>query len=809
LEMAGPPVAPHSGSLHLPLAHQSQQQSCLNVTTPEEEQAKCDQSPKKDKMCELLSAQTLQVHDLQESCMDVTTPEIQQQRDLSGQVPSNEDQRVAGLGDSILPDVEITAAPVSSCYEMDGVCHQHDDCNLLDKRSPSVKRGAEETSGDQMMIDAKKQRLSCDSTITSDIERDLEGSYVQKITHTDSLSRSLSVKERLQNLSCVKSNLTEAGESNLITMSNVGHGALGVGLEKCNEVNYGIVNAGNTSKDISYEGHDPSKNGGSPVPALSSLSFKDFSQRLLPSAVRSAEEKIRVQDQSGHPVSKLIHDEQKTTIHNREQVEMKNDKDQDVMNIEKKIIYENNKEKMINEEEQPILLTTFSDLESQKSSVECPNNPEAAPADSSEHESTNLNNISDNSVDKHIPSNYPVETSDLILTAASSEQKVVLISNASNCLSFKSVTIPLIGTLQILNNSKQEVEGYKVDDNEMKVDDKQKHEVNSDPMACNLEVQTKDLTFEENSKFTNIEEVKNFNVSEVEEVQETSESIRGAQDKIKTNNDGKFSNDYEMVDTEGGNYKMTNLVSQISTKFNSEELTVFSDLVSRQVSSETPDSARWRLMEHCMVSNIAVFSWLENSMVLVLHLGEKLKPKKSRKSLGRPIGHWTVSKLYLDSVHRDETVDDPIDEVFDAAHFSVIRKFPESTLRAQCPNTYSLSSLLKSITAYVIPAHSFFTSLNYTRHNFYPFSVANNIVTVGFVSTVLGQAFDIQVDFSAGFGSAPSTFSIVTTIGPVNMEVVTKLVTGVNPGPDYIKDVTIRVEQYLKEKERRLMQGKK
>jgi len=245
--------------------------------------------------------------------------------------------------------------------------------------------------------------------------------------------------------------------------------------------------------------------------------------------------------------------------------------------------------------------------------------------------------------------------------------------------------------------------------------------------------------------------------------------------------------------------------------FSQDELTIFADLVSRQVSPDQKDPARWRLVSHCTQSNTAVYSWLENSLVLVLHLGEKLKPKKSRKSLGRPVGHWAVSKLYLTSLHRDQTSQDtdPVDQVFDAAHFSVTRKFPESALRSQCPNTYSLSSLLKSISAYVTPAHSFFKSLNHVRHNFYPFSVSGNLVTVGFVSQALGQAFDIQVDFSEGFGSAPETFSIVKTIGPVNKEMLTKLVSGVNPGPEYIREVASRVEQYLVEKERRLGGQKK
>ena len=38
---------------------------------------------------------------------------------------------------------------------------------------------------------------------------------------------------------------------------------------------------------------------------------------------------------------------------------------------------------------------------------------------------------------------------------------------------------------------------------------------------------------------------------------------------------------------------------------------------------------------------------------------------------------------------------------------------------------------------------------------------------------------------------------------------VTKLVSGVTPGPEYIREVASRVEQYLGEKERRLGGQKK
>jgi len=240
--------------------------------------------------------------------------------------------------------------------------------------------------------------------------------------------------------------------------------------------------------------------------------------------------------------------------------------------------------------------------------------------------------------------------------------------------------------------------------------------------------------------------------------------------------------------------------------FSFEEVTIFDDLLSKQASTDTRDHSRWRLVSHDKECNFAVYSWLVNSLVLVLHLGEKLKPKKSRKSVGRTVGHWAVNKLYFKSMHRTEgEVGDTEDDVFDAAHFSVTRKFPESHLRSQCPNTYSLSSLLKSISAYVGPAATFLQSLNFVRGRFAPFSVTRNIVKTGFVSIALGEAFDLQVDFSEGFGAAPATFTIVRTIGPVNKEVLAKVVSSVSPGPEYIKEMANMVEQYLLKKEKKLV----
>ena len=61
----------------------------------------------------------------------------------------------------------------------------------------------------------------------------------------------------------------------------------------------------------------------------------------------------------------------------------------------------------------------------------------------------------------------------------------------------------------------------------------------------------------------------------------------------------------------------------------------------------------------------------------------------------------------------------------------MLRKFPESVLLSMCPNTCSLSSLLKSISQYVAPANTFLQSLDYVDDNHSPFDIDNNVVTVG------------------------------------------------------------------------------
>ena len=58
--------------------------------------------------------------------------------------------------------------------------------------------------------------------------------------------------------------------------------------------------------------------------------------------------------------------------------------------------------------------------------------------------------------------------------------------------------------------------------------------------------------------------------------------------------------------------------------------------------------------------------------------------------------------------------------------------------------------------------------------------------------------------------AAPESFEIVKSPGNnVNKEALKKIAKMVNPGPDYIKEVSSKIELYLKEKESRLTVAKK
>ena len=168
---------------------------------------------------------------------------------------------------------------------------------------------------------------------------------------------------------------------------------------------------------------------------------------------------------------------------------------------------------------------------------------------------------------------------------------------------------------------------------------------------------------------------------------------------------------------------------------------------------------------------MAALTWLEGSLMLEIKLGEKLKGKKSRKTMGgnKKVEHHLVSAFQWRSLHLDDELteeeeeeeeDRLTDKCISEAHSSLTRRFSPAAMAAECLNTYSLAALLSKISHYTAAAASYLTALNKVRGRFFPFTVEDGLVTVGFVSSTLEQSLTLAVDFSAGFSAAPSSVKV-------------------------------------------------
>jgi len=223
-------------------------------------------------------------------------------------------------------------------------------------------------------------------------------------------------------------------------------------------------------------------------------------------------------------------------------------------------------------------------------------------------------------------------------------------------------------------------------------------------------------------------------------------------------------------------------------------MTIFEDLKTKHITAGKKD---WELVRHN--EKLAAFGFLEKSLLLVLSLGDKLEPKRSRKSLGRIVHHWSIRDIKIVSTHRGTGTgqEDPDDNLLDTAHHIVRRKLPEISLLSQCPNTHSLSSFLKDVSMVVSSTIDFIRSIQFVRGRFFPFSVSDHKVTFGLVSRTLGLVVDIEVDFSEGFGRAPKSVRIVKTIGNLNKDSVMRIVKGVQAGPKFVKELALNIELYF------------
>ena len=77
------------------------------------------------------------------------------------------------------------------------------------------------------------------------------------------------------------------------------------------------------------------------------------------------------------------------------------------------------------------------------------------------------------------------------------------------------------------------------------------------------------------------------------------------------------------------------------------------------------------------------------------------------------------------------------------------------------------------------------------------------------VSRKLDLVVDFEVDFSEGFGKAPKSVRIVKTIGNLNKDSVMRIIKGVQAGPEYVKELALKIELYFKGMEEKMEQMKK
>ena len=79
------------------------------------------------------------------------------------------------------------------------------------------------------------------------------------------------------------------------------------------------------------------------------------------------------------------------------------------------------------------------------------------------------------------------------------------------------------------------------------------------------------------------------------------------------------------------------------------EITIFEDLRIKHAAAGKKD---WELVR--FNEKLAAFGFLEKSLLLVLTLKDKLEPKRSRKSLGRIVHHWSIRDIKMVSTHRGD-----------------------------------------------------------------------------------------------------------------------------------------------------------
>jgi hypothetical protein len=151
----------------------------------------------------------------------------------------------------------------------------------------------------------------------------------------------------------------------------------------------------------------------------------------------------------------------------------------------------------------------------------------------------------------------------------------------------------------------------------------------------------------------------------------------------------------------------------------------------------------------------AIFTWFERTVRMIVKLGKKLEIKRSRKSMGRCVTHFTIDSIHLGATDPEVMQDSALDT---ALHL-LTKNMSNEMLSSRCPNTHSLKSLLSEVSDMMSQTIDLYRSLKYVKENFVT-TINNNIVTVDFSSPGLGASFKLLIDYSEGLAEALSSIQI-------------------------------------------------
>eukprot|EP00088_Acartia_fossae_P006955 TRINITY_DN13216_c0_g1_i6.p1 TRINITY_DN13216_c0_g1~~TRINITY_DN13216_c0_g1_i6.p1 ORF type:complete len:430 (-),score=94.91 TRINITY_DN13216_c0_g1_i6:324-1511(-) len=185
------------------------------------------------------------------------------------------------------------------------------------------------------------------------------------------------------------------------------------------------------------------------------------------------------------------------------------------------------------------------------------------------------------------------------------------------------------------------------------------------------------------------------------------------------------------------------------------QINVFEELQQLIEMKDKTIESDWEMYSYDLDNKYAIFTWFERTVRVIVKLGEKLQPTRSRKSIGMCVTHYTIESINLGPTGPEIMQDAALDT---AIHLLTAR-FPNQSIISKCPNTHSLRSLLNEISGMVVETLELYRTLKYIEDNWVT-TIQNNIVSVDFASPVLQSSFSIQVDYTHGINTAISNIQL-------------------------------------------------